>query len=678
MKRYLLPVLFLAMALTAVCRAEITTLQPGDVLSVNVSKAFVFAEQDKIRFDCAAALEADTPPERVTLKIDYENDAQIDDSVTFVSPEGAQVAYAFYHVYPTPGYWTAAVYANIDGDEYDLEAPTVSAAKWRFTNNGTMGGVSGAPAIDPDGVIYITSEDGACYAVNPDGTLNWSFATGGPIKGGPVLGPDGAVYAGSTDGYIYARNPDNTEKWPPFLTGGPVLAAPALSRDGQTLYAASTDGRLYAISAQTGASIWPNDFITANKLIASPVVGHDGTIYIGGLDHYFYAVNPDGSLAWKIDLKSEIHGPAALDGDGMIYVGTCLFGGAKNAANRLIALYPHGKEKWSVDIDSGFASAPVVDASGMICAGSYDNKVYAFDRNGEKLWVFSKFTDDLMGSPAIAGTGRSELGTLVYAAGRDGMVYALNPEEFDYFSGREIIWQYRLQAPVLATSPAIFNGMVYVGAGDELAGELWALAAEKLDIDKTSQASAKADAPWPLARQNVRNTGLTAATPDTIAPAVIQTDPANRALDLKVSRESITATLSLPVDPDLIYSPATETTEAFIGFTVKPLYRLETVETTDPETGETISTETLLDADPEDFEIRWVNDREVKLILPEKVAFQKDTLYTATLQTKTATNANDHRKRLLSPHVWTFMADSTVAPHYSGDRGCFIGTLQDF
>ncbi|MFZ2633066.1 MAG: PQQ-binding-like beta-propeller repeat protein [Desulfosalsimonadaceae bacterium] len=650
-------------------RAGTTTVETSDILSITISRNYVMAGQDSVRFDCVATLDqSGGPPAVVTLKIDYEDDQIMDDSVTFTSPEGPEVVHAFDHVFSKPGYWTAVLYAEIDGIRHDLDAATVNAAKWKFTGNGTLGGVSGGLGVGGDGTIYAGSEDGSLYAVNPDGSLKWMFATNGPIESAVAIGPDETLYFGSSDGSLYTVTPDGALKWT-FTTGGPVFASPALSRDGETVYAASTDGRLYAVSARTGAAAWPSGFSARSKLISSPVVGYDGTIYIGGLDHFLYAVTPAGALIWEIDLKSEIHGSPALDGDGIIYVGTSRFGGAKDGSNRLVAVYPHGAEKWGVSVDSGFASAPVVDSSGTILAASYDNKVYAFDRNGGQLWIFNKFTDESLGSPAIAATDLDDLTNLVYTASRDGMIYALNLDETDYLTGREIVWQYDLGMPVTACSPTVDNGSVYIGTAKDNRGELWAFAAEPVEFDETPQAAAKTDAPWPLARGNLRNTGTTPVTPDTLAPMVTSTDPANGAVDFDTARTSITATFSVPMDPDLIYVPATETSDGFIGFTVTPLYH--------PKTDSETETATLVEAEPEDFEIRWISDRQVELVLPAGVAFQKDTLYTATIQTKTAESTGDERKRLLSAHTWTFSGGTKETVHYSGDRGCFIRSASE-
>ena len=36
--------------------------------------------------------------------------------------------------------------------------------------------------------------DGTLYALNPDGTLRWKFATGGNIESSPAIGEDGTIY----------------------------------------------------------------------------------------------------------------------------------------------------------------------------------------------------------------------------------------------------------------------------------------------------------------------------------------------------------------------------------------------------------------------------------------------------------------------------------------------------
>ena len=46
-----------------------------------------------------------------------------------------------------------------------------------------------------------------------EGTLKWSFKTGGMVRSSPAIGSDGTIYVGSDDYKLYAINPDGTEKW---------------------------------------------------------------------------------------------------------------------------------------------------------------------------------------------------------------------------------------------------------------------------------------------------------------------------------------------------------------------------------------------------------------------------------------------------------------------------------
>ncbi len=126
-------------------------------------------------------------------------------------------------------------------------------AKWQFK---TAGRVQSSPAIAPDGTIYVGSNDGNLYAVNPDGTKKWQFSTTNWVESSPTIGPDGTIYFGSMDGHLYAVNPDGTAKW---------------------------------------------QFTAVGNIYSSPTVGPDGTVYVGSLGAVLYAINPDGTKKWQSD-----------------------------------------------------------------------------------------------------------------------------------------------------------------------------------------------------------------------------------------------------------------------------------------------------------------------------------------------------------------------------------------
>ena len=72
--------------------------------------------------------------------------------------------------------------------------------------------IHSSPAIGADGTIYVGSDDGKLYAINPDGTQKWAFTTGGL---GHFLRRLLALTApstwGSYDNKLYALNPNGTE-----------------------------------------------------------------------------------------------------------------------------------------------------------------------------------------------------------------------------------------------------------------------------------------------------------------------------------------------------------------------------------------------------------------------------------------------------------------------------------
>ena len=47
--------------------------------------------------------------------------------------------------------------------------------EWRYE---TGRGVWSSPAVGSDGTVYVGSDDGYLYAINPAGTLKWSYQTG--------------------------------------------------------------------------------------------------------------------------------------------------------------------------------------------------------------------------------------------------------------------------------------------------------------------------------------------------------------------------------------------------------------------------------------------------------------------------------------------------------------------
>jgi outer membrane protein assembly factor BamB len=195
-----------------------------------------------------------------------------------------------------------------------------------------------SPAIGDAGTIYVGSKDHYLYAF--DDALEapaWRFATGTFYDGhlvdsSPATGADGTIYFG-TDPYgayghdpipvntnFWAVNPDGSLKWS-FDTGDGVESSPAIGPDG-TIYFGSYDGHLYAVTDAGDQGILQWAFPTNDAIDGSPTVDGDGTIYFGSRDATVYALYPDGGVKWTFPTAGGIECSPTIDDRGYLYVGS--------------------------------------------------------------------------------------------------------------------------------------------------------------------------------------------------------------------------------------------------------------------------------------------------------------------------------------------------------------------
>jgi hypothetical protein len=123
--------------------------------------------------------------------------------------------------------------------------------------------------------------------------LEWIFDTldGSPIQSSPAIGADGTVYIASTDGNLYAVT-NGILKWQLAPSGYQFISSPAVAADG-TVYIGSTDDNVYAIT--NGGVKWV--FPTGNQVISSPAIAANGGVYIGSEDGYLYSLPGSAELA---------------------------------------------------------------------------------------------------------------------------------------------------------------------------------------------------------------------------------------------------------------------------------------------------------------------------------------------------------------------------------------------
>ncbi len=261
---------------------------------------------------------------------------------------------------------SAAVYfTSTDGVLHAVDLD--GKKRWSFK----IGASKSSPVLGVDGTIFAGSIDGL-YAVAPDGTEKWHYRTQGPVStSSPAIGSNGTVYVFTVvdrQGYLHAVDPEGKAEWIKELGGSSPPEDPSpmiddkdqiwLGGGGLWLYVLQPNGELIssrwimqpincpALGREDRVYLTDSNVLwagvqTKDKRIqiqwkvsvkdphssaprsgASPIVGADGTIYVGNSDGWLNAIAENGTLRWKYKTGGAIHSSPAIAADGTLYVGS--------------------------------------------------------------------------------------------------------------------------------------------------------------------------------------------------------------------------------------------------------------------------------------------------------------------------------------------------------------------
>ena len=263
---------------------------------------------------------------------------------------------------------------------------------------------------------------------------------------------------------------------------------------GQSVYAASAEGQLMALTAGTGKQLWRTD---AAKQLSGGVGAGANLVLVGTQKGQLLAFDNGGKALWAVPLGAEILAPAAVDGATVV---------VRTADGRLLGINStDGARKWTyqrgtpalalrsaapvaiargavfagfaggvvtaLDLETGrvgwesvvaaprgateleriadVSSAPVVDGT-QVCAAAYQGRVACFDvSSGKSLW-----SRDTSSSAGIAVDDK-----YVYVAEESGALSALDKKTGASVWKQDKLTNRRLGAPVIR------GAVVLVGDG---------------------------------------------------------------------------------------------------------------------------------------------------------------------------------------------------------------------
>lgn len=176
----------------------------------------------------------------------------------------------------------------------------------------TKNSTPSTPAGDQNYII-LAGDEGVVQAFTAELKPIWSVKDLGPIRGGVVL-RDSCVYVGSTEGKFYALAAETGSiRWQVDLSGNVFM--PAAVADSIVVFGA-TDHRLYGLNRFDGTMLW--SLKTEAAINTDPIISHD-TVIFGAMDKTLYAVDlRDGKEKWRFVGKGRWRGSPVVVKDRLL------------------------------------------------------------------------------------------------------------------------------------------------------------------------------------------------------------------------------------------------------------------------------------------------------------------------------------------------------------------------
>jgi outer membrane protein assembly factor BamB len=272
-------------------------------------------------------------------------------------------------------------------------------------------------------------------------TQDW-IATPGDVNYSSPAVANGIVYIGSYDGELYAFNAvTGTQVWS-YNIGYTITSSPAVANG--IVYIGSGDGKLYAFNASSGVLLWS---YTTGKAIYSAPLTANGVIYVSSEDGMVYTLNAtSGALLWRYNTGTIIYCSPSLD-NGVLYIssGTTLYALKATTGVRL----------WSYTASplDYLGNVAITNGVAYVTSNNYNLNTYKISslnsNTGRLIWSYDT-GGEIYTSPAV-GNG------IVYIGTFDDKLYALNA------TAGALLWSYTTGGKIYS-SVTIANGVVYIGS----------------------------------------------------------------------------------------------------------------------------------------------------------------------------------------------------------------------
>jgi outer membrane protein assembly factor BamB len=261
--------------------------------------------------------------------------------------------------------------------------------------------IPAAPAVGPDGTVYVGTADGYLFGVGPEGVLAWSYTLEGAVVWAPVVEASGRLYVATAAQRLYSLLPGGTLGWQArtparvdtelalapagVVFGGEDGAVWAYSEHGNPAFHVELGSRVLAgpcvVEGRTFVATAASDLLmlegavkrrrirlgAPGEAIVSAAADGSTTLVVGGA---LVVLGPEG----EIRLRREGVAWASVAGDGYLVV----------EGDVLSRLGADGAALWRTPLGGGVAAPPVLAPSGAIYVAGEDGRLAVLGARGEK------------------------------------------------------------------------------------------------------------------------------------------------------------------------------------------------------------------------------------------------------------------------------------------------------
>jgi outer membrane protein assembly factor BamB len=199
-----------------------------------------------------------------------------------------------------------------------------------------------------------TPDPKALNAITLQGEYLWSIELYNYTHswGTPLVDNANRIYFYATDNlseqFLCCVNPNGTISWkyPLENAGYQNYSSPTMDRNGNVIFQTNTDDTGYINSIDYYGNF--NWKVSLGDIYNGAIIDHGlvcdaaGKIYCGstsGLQTYFWCIDSDGKILWKLDLEGyEYNTSPAIGSDGTLYIGTHLSSTFQNHIRNFIVI----------------------------------------------------------------------------------------------------------------------------------------------------------------------------------------------------------------------------------------------------------------------------------------------------------------------------------------------------